>query len=163
MKCNCPVCHKTMEIVVVSGVELDYCADGCNGVWFDAYELKKLDEMHEGEGPLLEDILKAERRCDDREQKLDCPRCENTRLRRRRYTAGVDLDIDECYVCGGVWLDGGELLELRKNYRSPREREKIAEAMLSADPDFARRRHELEKEQQKLGKRRPSMFRFLLR
>lgn len=164
MSCDCPVCHKPMKEVMISGVELDYCAEGCNGVWFDAYELKKLDEMHEGAGPVLDELLQASRKNDARPDKLECPKCDSAKLRRRRYSAGVPLEIDECYVCGGIWLDGGELLELRKNYRSPEERERIVEAMLSADPAFIKRKQELKLEQEKLSqKSRASMFSFLMR
>ena len=32
---------------------------------------------------------------------------------RRRFSAGVPVQIDECPQCGGIWLDSDELTQIR--------------------------------------------------
>lgn len=120
---NCPLCRNGMDAVVISGVEIDYCRRGCKGVWFDNYELVKLDEIHEGSGEDLKEILSAERVDDTRDQKLMCPKCE-VPLKRRKYRAGSDVDIDNCYSCNGIYLDSGELALIRKNYEDIQSKSK---------------------------------------
>lgn len=43
-----------------------------------------------------------------------CPRCENTRLRRHFHDASRCVEIDSCPGCAGVWLDAGELERIRE-------------------------------------------------
>lgn len=116
----CPLCHRTMETVNISGIEIDFCRNGCKGVWFDNYELVKLDELHEGQGPVLEEILSAAPTDDTRSEKLICPHCDIP-LKRRRYRAGSNIEIDNCYSCNGIFLDSGELNMIRDNYEEIQE------------------------------------------
>ena len=32
---------------------------------------------------------------------------------RRKFSASVPVDIDECPQCGGIWLDSDELARIR--------------------------------------------------
>lgn len=112
---TCPACKNTMSGVMISGVEIDFCKEGCKGVWFDNYELVKLDEVHEGSVEELKEILSAERSDDTRVKKLICPRCQIA-MKRRRYRYGTDVEIDNCYNCNGIFLDAGELQNIRQNF-----------------------------------------------
>jgi hypothetical protein len=112
---DCPACGKAMKEVFISGVEIDFCRDGCKGLWFDNFELVKLDEVHEGKGEVLEEILAAKGECPNRPEKLRCPRC-NLPMKRRQFRYGSDVEIDNCYGCNGIFLDSGELAQIRKNY-----------------------------------------------
>ena len=44
---ECPACHRELTTMTVGGVKLDVCKDGCAGIWFNAFELKKFDEPNE--------------------------------------------------------------------------------------------------------------------
>ena len=55
--------------------------------------------------------LDAERKKTERPTDLNkCPRCDGT-LKEQQVE---DVKIDECVDCGGVWLDRGELDQLRR-------------------------------------------------
>jgi Zn-finger nucleic acid-binding protein len=43
------------------------------------------------------------------------------------FSVQRSVAIDECPACGGVWLDAGELAQIRELYPSEAEREKAAE------------------------------------
>ncbi len=50
----------------------------------------------------------------ERERSLDCPVCKETALGTLRPSPDVELDLDYCSRCGGVWFDAGEVLQLRR-------------------------------------------------
>ena len=47
---KCPACSNEMTQVLVQDITLDVCEDGCGGIWFDWFELKRVDEPHEALG-----------------------------------------------------------------------------------------------------------------
>jgi uncharacterized protein len=132
---KCPLCNLPMQQLNISGVTIDECFEGCHGLWFDALELKRLDEAKEGAGDDLERILSYPRKSDERSAKPDCPRCHIS-LQRKSYYYRSGIFIDECYNCGGVWLDQGELAAIRSNFKNNEEREQIAEQMILENPQF---------------------------
>lgn len=113
---RCPVCSHEMDKVHVGDIEIDFCRSGCKGVWFDNFELKKLDQQHEGDPEALKEILAAKRVDDSRSSKLSCPVCNNIKLKRREYRIGSGINVDQCYGCNGMWLDAGELAAIRENF-----------------------------------------------
>lgn len=134
----CPNCSATMDEVTVSGVRIDYCRTGCQGVFFDNHELKRMDEMHEAAGdPVLSELLAHERGSDERSDRLSCPRCAGMKMRRVGFAYGSGINIDRCYGCNGVWLDKGELAAIRANYKSPEERLRNADHIIQANPEIA--------------------------
>ena len=50
---RCPVCANVLSRKTVGGITVDVCAGGCGGIWFDRYELMKVDESHESAGEEL--------------------------------------------------------------------------------------------------------------
>ncbi len=121
----CPKCPGKLEPVKVENVGLDYC-DSCEGLWFDAGELKKAlsrdsfhidvpdldDEKFDGSeitGP-IEELLKS--------KPARCPICDgHPELERKKVArSGIELFTDNCSQCGGVWLDGGEINLLRNKF-----------------------------------------------
>jgi len=50
---DCPACNRKLSKLKVQDIVVDICEDGCGGVWFDAGELKKVDEKHENAGEIL--------------------------------------------------------------------------------------------------------------
>ena len=39
---------------------------------------------------------------------MNCPKCRQRPLR-EKYISAVNLNVDYCHRCQGIWFDGGEL------------------------------------------------------
>jgi hypothetical protein len=84
---------------------VDVCEGGCGGVWFDNFELRKVDEAGaEAIRGVPRDLslhvdLKSRRRC---------PKCAGQWMMRRYFSRLKRTLIDECPECAGIWLDAGE-------------------------------------------------------
>ncbi|HNX75985.1 MAG TPA: zf-TFIIB domain-containing protein [Candidatus Rifleibacterium sp.] len=133
---SCPACGKALETVQVGETELEACVNGCGGIWFDAAELFRLDSSEEGaDDPVLQKLLSFETPRDaDNRDKITCIKC-GIKMKRHEYRENAGIFVDTCYGCGGLWLDGGELKELRESQAvqlSNKEREQMAK-------DFARK------------------------
>ena len=114
---RCPKCGMPLLEFTFRGVRIDQCA-GCEGIWLDAGELKRVLRARPGPDISLELALEqawaeAELKGLDAAEALrlkaahhmKCPRCggplEEVPFR--------DLPTDLCIQCRGVWLDPGEL------------------------------------------------------
>ena len=105
----CPHCNIDMERLEIEvpgpNVFIDYCPK-CNSYWFDKGEFRKI----------VKDRL-AEKNVGKQEGmnewvKFGCPRCgENMRMKFM-----YNVEVDQCDECGGIWLDDGELLQLKEKY-----------------------------------------------
>ena len=51
---KCPVCNRQLQEMRVADIVVEVCQNGCGGIWFDNYELKKVDEQHEAAGEALQ-------------------------------------------------------------------------------------------------------------
>jgi Zn-finger nucleic acid-binding protein len=106
----CPKCNIAMKQIVISKqnfeVTVDRC-DTCSGYWFDRFELEKVldDEARAW-------TLQFEGSPED-EADFKCPRCNGLVETKKLYQIKVDL----CLICGGIWLDKGELESVQKTYR----------------------------------------------
>lgn len=149
----CPNCSTEMDEVTVVGVSIDYCRNGCRGVFFDNFEIQKMDETHEGtEDPVLKEILAVPRADDARTHQLICPRCQ-IKMRTAQYSAGTGIHIDRCYSCNGVWLDAGELTAVRDNFRSAEVRKQIVDQITKEDPGIQGEMNRMEMERQSIEAR----------
>ena len=92
---------------------MDACQGGCGGIWFDAFELQKVDEESEAAGEPLLHIQRDERLVVDPSRKRECPRCAGVKLHRHFFSAKRRVEVDQCPNCGGYWLDAGELALIR--------------------------------------------------
>ena len=124
---NCPACEHELSEVNVGDIKLDVCQGGCGGLWFDNFELQKVDESHEHTGEKLLDIKRNPDVRIDNEMKRQCPRCSDIKMMRHFFTVKQKVTIDECAQCGGVWLDVGELAMIRSLYDSEEDRKKAAD------------------------------------
>ena len=111
---RCPVCNNGLTLYPTGSITVDVCAGGCGGIWFDAFELKKVDETNE---PVAGELLSLTK---DRDVKIDttkrlfCPRCAEMAMMRHFFSARRRTMVDECPNCGGFWLDAGELGDVRE-------------------------------------------------
>lgn len=120
---RCPACQKEMKKVFVpsEGVNVDICLDGCGGIYFDTREFKYFDEQDEN----IEEIVKAAEGKTfakvDESLPRTCPVC-GARMVKNYASVKKEVQIDECYSCGGKFLDHGELEKIRAQYATEEER-----------------------------------------
>lgn len=141
---DCPVCSILMKEEDFGGVKVDVCSDGCKGIWFDWCELIKLDETHEGLGKALNEALENDRVAEETGRRIACPKC-NIPMVAHLYQGAKAVTVDECYGCGGFFLDSGELQAIRENFMNDQEREKFVSQMLSNDAAFKNEKENLQK------------------
>jgi len=109
----CPACSRPLTELRVGALTVDACQGGCGGIWFDAFELQRVDEQHEAAGERLLHIARDPRVTVDPSRKRPCPRCEGIKLKRHFFSARRRVEVDHCPNCGGYWLDAGELEQIR--------------------------------------------------
>ncbi len=122
---KCPACGCDMEKVFMpsSGINLDVCTKGCGGIYFDNRELKAFDEHNEDISPLEELFKNKKFKHVDETETRYCPICGSTMV--KNYASPKkEIQIDECYNCGGKFLDHGELNKIRDEYNSIEEKNK---------------------------------------
>lgn len=125
---DCPACDHALTPMDVGGLTVDVCQGGCAGLWFDNFELEKVDEAHESAGEALLDVEgdpSSSRSGGDRQ--FDCPECGDFVMHRYFFTVEREIEIDECPNCAGVWLDGGELGALRRQFPTEEARDEAAD------------------------------------
>ncbi|HZJ38504.1 MAG TPA: zf-TFIIB domain-containing protein [Chthoniobacterales bacterium] len=113
----CPACENNLTQLVAAGVVLDVCSGGCGGIWFDSFELQKVEAAQEITGDVEISIPRDLARKVDYQKRRICPTCVGVVLMRHFYSKLRRVVVDECPSCGGFWLDAGEL----ENIRAERE------------------------------------------
>lgn len=121
----CPACGRDLLQVVAAGISIDACKGGCGGLWFDNFELKKFDEPHEAEGESLLEIERDETIKVDPGQKRNCPKC-NQAMMKHFSSVKKSVEVDECPACAGIWLDFGELRQVRGLFKGEEEKRQAA-------------------------------------
>jgi len=149
---NCPACGALMVEEDFGGVRVDVCKNGCKGIWFDWQELRRLNEEHEGAGNALEEALKSPRVNDAGREPLNCPKC-GMAMRAHKYSSAKEVSVDECYGCGGFFLDSGELREIRDNYMSEEERDAYVQKLLDETPEYKQMEEETRQLRAKAGRK----------
>ncbi len=114
---KCPACDRQLTEVQVGAVAVDVCQGGCGGVWFDAFELLRVDEEHEAAGEHLINIQRDPKLRVDHVRKRACPRCDGVKLKRHLFSPNSKIEVDHCPGCAGYWLDAGELEKIRLEQR----------------------------------------------
>jgi Zn-finger nucleic acid-binding protein len=94
----------------------------CEGLWFDAGELEKVIKADAKDFKFIDvdreeldgkEIVNFKEELDKTECK--CPRCsDGTKLIRKEHEGIRKVNVDVCPKCNGIWLDGGEIKELRQ-------------------------------------------------
>ncbi len=124
-----------MDVIELGGIELDYCRNGCRGLWFDNFELRQVMSLDEQENRLMDSILEQERVDDtDRAEPISCPRCDNCKLRRHKFSGVSDVFIDQCYTCNGIWLDAGELRAINDSMEDAPDEDRAVKMLMASNP-----------------------------
>ena len=120
---KCPACGKVMEKVFIKseGINIDICTDGCGGIFFDNREFEAFNEQHEDitfiesklEGKTFQPVNEDEVRI--------CPACGGQMVKNTSKVNG-NIVVDDCYLCGGKFLDYGELQKIRAEYTNDNSR-----------------------------------------
>lgn len=120
---NCPACGKPMEKVYIPSekINIDICTDGCGGIFFDNREFDKFNEAHEDISAILEKLQNKNFTPATKQEDRLCPACE-MKMVQNKTAIGGDVVIDECYCCGGKFLDYEELEKIRKEFATDKER-----------------------------------------
>jgi Zn-finger nucleic acid-binding protein len=111
---GCPRCSTPLTQLRIGGISTDLC-ERCGGVWLDRLELPRFEQA----GSVFGDALVAHLdqfpvTLIDHSLRLSCPHHSSTVMMRRAFSRSVPVQIDECPQCGGIWLDAGELAQLRR-------------------------------------------------
>jgi Zn-finger nucleic acid-binding protein len=144
---KCPACFNELSQVQVGSLVVDVCQGGCGGIWFDAFELQRVDEEEEAAG---EPLLHIE--CDpkvqvDTTRKRECPKCAGVKLQRHYFSARRRVEVDECPNCAGYWLDAGELAQIRTEKSQSAHEQQTRRTQLS--PEVIRYLYRLKTEARK--------------
>ncbi len=165
---KCPACDAELSRMTIKGaspsgadVTLDGCRTRCGGIWFDQFELQKFDEPFEAAGDLLALKRAAGVTIDPNKTRM-CPKCVSVRLLRHFFSIKRQVAVEECPQCGGYWLDAGELLAIRSEYPSEKDRIRAAEEYFEDvfGPEF---RAQAQKDAETLARARrvANMFKFI--
>lgn len=130
---KCPACFNELTEMQVGSLVVDVCQRGCGGIWFDAFELERVDEEGEAAGEPLLQVQRDEQLAVDLNRKRDCPRCEGVRLHRHFFSAKRRVQVDQCPNCGGYWLDAGELAQIRTEKSESARAEQVRQSGLSTE------------------------------
>jgi hypothetical protein len=123
---RCPACAQPLSRFREGTVELDVCREGCGGIWFDGTELEKIL----GGATISQCLLRVrsnKNSVTDFSKTRLCARCPSQPLDRHYESRDDSLEIDDCPVCAGAWLDLGELPYLQ----ALEEQKKTAERIMS--------------------------------
>jgi Zn-finger nucleic acid-binding protein len=159
---DCPACATTLTQTKAGEILVDACAGGCGGLWFDNFELMKVDEPAESAGAELLDIPRDASIEVDHEAARTCPKCEDTAMLRHLFNPAHKVEVDECPRCAGVWLDAGELSDIRTGTGSDEERKQAAEAYFDDifGKDLAKMKESRDAQSEKV-RRFAHLFRFV--
>lgn len=130
---ECPRCFtKTIrkEVKVFGpNIEIDICPK-CNGIWLDSGELGKMIKDKKITDYLTKDIGTKT------ESKLVCPRCGGL----MDIEKADDIEVDVCLTCRGVWLDEGELEDLKSKSKIGFKGDELEKYMEKWEDMFAKNR-----------------------
>jgi len=127
---KCPRDNAPLKEITISDVALDLC-ESCGGVWFDNFEIKAFDEKHEGGEELLALMSKHGNPDVNLEARLNSPRHPEIVMQRRFWSPARMVEIDVCPRSGGMWLDGGELAQIRSLFDTDADRKEAVRKMVA--------------------------------
>lgn len=110
----CPACGETMSKVYMPeyNFDLDFCTEGCGGIFFDNREINKYDNEDKDADSIFEYLDNKFYNKTNKKNIRICPVCNIPMV--KLGTGIVDIEIDVCNVCGAKFLDNGELEKIRE-------------------------------------------------
>jgi uncharacterized protein len=130
---KCPVCGNALTEIQAGSIKVQACKDGCAGIWVNHFQLDKIDKPDEYDGAVLAKLQKKDSVTVDLDKQLNCPQCQDhIPMMRHFFSVKREVLVNECPECGGYWLNMGELLKIRQNWKTDDEREKAADDYFTA-------------------------------
>ena len=119
----CPACNTEMKKIFLpgTGFSVDVCVDGCGGLFLDNRELQYIDEPDEDIDAILNEVKGKEFKKVNQEIARYCPSC-GAKMVKNSTSVLQNIQIDECYSCGGKFFDHGELVAMRAEYTTDEDR-----------------------------------------
>lgn len=120
---NCPACNKELRKIFIpsQGINVDICLDGCGGIFFDNREFKNFDEKAENIDDILQTVEGKEFTKVDETITRTCPVC-GSKMVKNHASSKHEVSVDDCYSCGGKFLDNGELQKIRAQFDTEEQR-----------------------------------------
>ncbi len=103
----------------------------CGGLWLGPDTFRKAAKKLPPPG-IDPKAAEADRRAVWEESPLGCPACRKP-MRKSQYSYSSGILIDRCEVCGGIWLDRGELGKIRAFVNQDVPKETLLMAQLQAE------------------------------
>ncbi len=122
---QCPACGNPLTEMKAGDIAVNACVGGCGGIWFDRFEIGKVDLPSESAGETLLHIARNPAVTVDPSRRRSCPR-DSTIMMQHFFDVKRMVTVDECPRCAGVWLDAGELATVRSEYATEAERQQAA-------------------------------------
>jgi len=122
---KCPACGSLMQKVFIEEKNfcVDVCVNGCGGIFFDNREFKMFDEKHEDAQAIFDSMKNKEYPPVDDSIPRVCPACGGNMV--KNYSSiKKGIQVDDCYMCGGKFLDNSELQKIRNEYETDADRAK---------------------------------------
>ena len=113
----CPACKSPLREKNAGGITLDVCYGGCGGIWFDAKELESVDARG---ATTLHSIWTLPVSTVKLNEPRKCPRCPEQVLDKKWFSDRKQVEIDQCPICGGIWLDAGEFTRVYDEMKGAR-------------------------------------------
>lgn len=115
---RCPACGNKMKKVFIpsAGVNVDICVDGCGGIYFDRKEIQHFQKGNDNSYNEIKKELSGKifTPANQNETRV-CPVCAAKMVKTK--IQGLNVEIDTCYSCGGIFLDNGELELIRESMK----------------------------------------------
>ena len=122
---RCPACGNELTQMTAGQITVDACKGGCGGIWFDRFEVGKVDLPSESAGEALLHIERNPSIKVDVSQRRKCPKC-GMMMMQHFFDVKRMVTVDECPKCAGIWLDAGELATIRSEFNTEEERKQAA-------------------------------------
>jgi len=109
----CPKDGTTMDAIDIEGITIDRCTT-CNGMWFDLGELREILENKELDTKSLVKDDQARDHVQVRNRATVCCPRDGFAMMEVRDSTQQHIAYELCMMCGGIFLDAGELKDLTK-------------------------------------------------
>jgi Zn-finger nucleic acid-binding protein len=137
----CPIDNVVCDPLQLQGLEIDVCPK-CQGVWMEQDEVRKLVRyLSIPEYSNVDEILNNWEASEHlgtapkdfwSEGKFQCPK-EGAQMQ-KHYFAGSNIGVDQCHVCKGFWLEGGELQAVAKYVSKDVEQDEMGRVLIRLWP-----------------------------
>lgn len=114
----CPDCSIELTHKVLDGVPYEECQQ-CAGIWLTEVALKCLEDKGPEELEQMEQENRPTRLVQHNQSRV-CPECKRP-MQRFMAPGNPPVELDQCDMCYGLWIDDGEL-------------DRIAQALRPAPP-----------------------------